>query len=157
MGECDRKPLIKLKAHLRVCLFLHLRLPIRPGDVGMLFITHDVSFTVEKGECLGILGESGSGKSTLGRVMCSLLKPFKGSMEIDGLDLYNSKDSLELGTLAVVLQDYTTSVNTRFTVRDIINESFIVLKRRNGETIDVNGECIKLLELVGLSEDFLNT
>ena len=123
----------------------------------MLFITHDVSFTVEKGECLGILGESGSGKSTLGRVMCSLLKPFKGSMEIDGLDLYNSKDSLELGTLAVVLQDYTTSVNTRFTVRDIINESFIVLKRRNGETIDVNGECIKLLELVGLSEDFLNT
>ena len=89
--------------------------------------------------------------------MCSLLKPFKGSMEIDGLYLYNSKDSLEPGTLAVVFQDYTTSVNTRFTVRDIINESFIVLKRRAGETIDVNAECIKLLELVGLSEDFLNT
>ena len=87
--------------------------------------------------------------------MCSLLKPFKGSMEIDGLDLYNSKDALEPGTLAVVFQDYTTSVNTRFTVRDIINESFIVLRRRTGEIIDVNAECIKLLELVGLSEDFL--
>ena len=70
-------------------------------------ILHDVTFTVAKGECLGILGESGSGKSTLGRVMCSLLKPFKGTMEIDGLDLYNSKESLEPGTLAVVFQDYT--------------------------------------------------
>ena len=118
-------------------------------------ILHDVTFTVEKGECLGILGESGSGKSTLVRVMCSLLKPFKGTMEIDGLDLYNSKESLAPGTLAVVFQDYTTSVNTRFTVRDIINESFIVLKRRTGETIDVNAECIKLLDLVGLNEDFL--
>ncbi|MCC8083220.1 MAG: ATP-binding cassette domain-containing protein, partial [Clostridium sp.] len=41
-------------------------------------VLFDVSFHVEEGECLGILGESGSGKSTLGRVLCGLLKPDKG-------------------------------------------------------------------------------
>lgn len=118
-------------------------------------ILYDVSFDVKEGECLGILGESGSGKSTLGRVICSLLQPFKGSISIDSVELYTKRETLEPGTLAVVFQDYTTSVNPRFTVRDIINESFIVLFRRTGKRIDVEQEAVRLLKLVGLDEEFL--
>ena len=119
-------------------------------------ILYDVSFDVKPGECLGILGESGSGKSTLGKVMCSLLKPFKGTMTVDGVELYSKGKGLEPGALAVVFQDYTTSVNSRFTVRDIINESFIVLQRRTGESIDVDEEAAKLLQLVGLGREYLD-
>lgn len=56
----------------------------------------------------------------------------------------------------MVFQDYTTSVNSRFTVRDIIKESLVVLQRRTQVKLDFDKEIIELLELVGLSADFIN-
>ena len=53
-------------------------------------VLHDISFEVKKGECLGILGESGSGKSTIGRVLCGLLRPDRGSVTVDGAEIYGS-------------------------------------------------------------------
>ena len=117
-------------------------------------VLHDVTFDVRKGECLGILGESGSGKSTLGRVLCQLLCPQEGSVQLDGRTLY-SKEKLEPGTLAVVFQDYTTSVNGRCTIQDIMNESFIIYEKKAGKSIDRVAEAGRLLTLVGLGPEFL--
>ena len=48
-------------------------------------VLFDVSLSVKKGTCLGILGESGSGKSTMGRVLCGLLRPDSGEALLDGI------------------------------------------------------------------------
>lgn len=114
-----------------------------------------LSFHVNRGECLGILGESGSGKSTLGKALTQLLKPQTGTITVDGVELYKRGQKLEPGTIAIVFQDYTTSVNTRFTIESILEESFTVLKRRTRESFDNHTEAVKLLELVGLDESFL--
>ena len=54
-------------------------------------VLFDVSAEVKKGTCLGILGESGSGKSTMGRVLCGLLKPDSGTVFLNGVSVYGSK------------------------------------------------------------------
>ncbi|WP_251440040.1 ABC transporter ATP-binding protein [Veillonella intestinalis] len=118
-------------------------------------ILHGVTFSVKKGECLGILGESGSGKSTIGKAICGLLEPYEGNITLGGTTLYG-KDKVSPGFLSVVFQDYTTSVNSRFTIRDIIKESLIVLQRRTQTKLDFEKEIIELLELVGLSVDFID-
>ena len=57
-------------------------------------LVENVSFEVEPGQCLGILGESGSGKSTLGRVICGLLKPEKGEILLDGKSIAGEKERI---------------------------------------------------------------
>lgn len=122
-------------------------------------VLNDVSLTLRRGECLGLVGESGSGKSTLGRVLCGLLKPESGSVWVDGVDLYARgarKERRENGRrIGVVFQDYTTSVNPRFRVRDIIGEALRSLKKRGEERFDHERETTGLLERVGLPESFV--
>lgn len=101
----------------------------------MLF---DVSLTVKEGTCLGILGESGSGKSTMGRVLCGLLKPDSGEAVLDGVSVYASRAGRRnlQNKLSIVFQDYTTSANPRFRIRDIIGEGLTVQERREGKKLD---------------------
>lgn len=119
-------------------------------------ILFDVSVEVKKGTCLGILGESGSGKSTMGRVLCGLLKPDSGNVLINDIPVYASKSGRrELqNKLSIVFQDYTTSANPRFRVRDILKERLYVRQRKERMRLDQEKEINKLLELVGLSSDF---
>lgn len=119
-------------------------------------ILFDVSVEVKKGTCLGILGESGSGKSTMGRVLCGLLKPDSGNVLINDVPVYASKSGRrELqNKLSIVFQDYTTSANPRFRVRDILKEGLYVRQRKERMRLDQEKETNKLLELVGLSPDF---
>lgn len=119
-------------------------------------VLFDVSLEVKKGTCLGILGESGSGKSTMGRVICGLLKPDSGEMILDGTSVYASRTGRrELqNKLSVVFQDYTTSANPRFRVSDMIKEGLFVRQRREKRKLDSKAEVKRLLELVGLSEEF---
>ncbi len=119
-------------------------------------VLFDVSLSVAKGSCLGILGESGSGKSTLGRVLCGLLNPDKGQVLVDGLSVYGSRGGKRAlqSKLTVVFQDYTTSANPRFLVRDIIREGLSAQARRERGAIDCQGEIARLLELVGLDASF---
>lgn len=119
-------------------------------------ILFDVSVEVKKGTCLGILGESGSGKSTMGRVLCGLLKPDSGNVLINDIPVYASKSGRrELqNKLSIVFQDYTTSANPRFRVRDILKEGLYVRQRKERMRLDQEKETNKLLELVGLSPDF---
>lgn len=119
-------------------------------------VLFDVSLAVKEGTCLGILGESGSGKSTMGRVLCGLLKPDSGEAVLDGVSVYASRVGRQnlQNKLSIVFQDYTTSANPRFRIRDIIGEGLTVQERREGKKLDRKGETSRLLELVGLPADF---
>lgn len=100
-------------------------------------VLFDVSLTVKEGTCLGILGESGSGKSTMGRVLCGLLKPDSGEAVLDGVSVYASRAGRRnlQNKLSIVFQDYTTSANPRFRIRDIIGEGLTVQERREGKKL----------------------
>ena len=119
-------------------------------------VLFDVSFSVKKGTCLGILGESGSGKSTMGRVLCGLLRPDSGEALLDGIPVYGSRAGRRnlQNKLSVDFQDYTTSANPRFRVKDIIGEGLTVRERREKRRLDRPREIARLLELVGLPADY---
>lgn len=111
-------------------------------------ILKNVSFSLNEGECLGLIGESGSGKSTLGRIILGLEKQQKGTITFNGVlnrDIWQKE-------LNVVFQDYTTSVNPRFKVIDIIKETLLE-KKLNREELEK--KVIELLEQVGLNKDYL--
>lgn len=126
-------------------------------DSSIQNVLKDVSLHVEKGDCLGILGESGSGKSTLGRIIVGLLKPTSGDYSFLGVNPYKSKAEKKVlqHNISVVFQDYNTSVNPRFTVSEIIAESVNVLAKRNKSKIDVKATVREYLHAVGLDDDFL--
>lgn len=112
----------------------------------------DVTFQVEPGMCLGILGESGAGKSTLGKIVLGLLPPDSGSVGFQGMDLYRTDRQTRKRLrrdLQVVFQDCYSSVNPRMTVKQIIGEPL-----RNYERLSAKEEELiiaELLETVGLA------
>ena len=125
-------------------------------------VLFDVSLQVEKGSCLGILGETGSGKSTVGRVLCGLLKPDSGQVLLDGEEIYRNRQGRKnlQKKISIVFQDYTTSANPRFRIRDILAEGQRAAARKKGIR-KLSREKIKkgageLMEMVGLSSDFLD-
>lgn len=122
-------------------------------------VIKNVSLSLKKGECLGIIGESGSGKSTLGKTLIGLLKPDSGNIIFDGVDMYNATKEEKRKIqqkISIVFQDYTSSANPRFLVKDIIGESLRVLERKLGKKIDKVSKIKELLETVGLNEGFMN-
>ena len=121
-------------------------------------VLFDVSLKVSQGTCLGILGESGSGKSTLGRVICGLLKPDTGEVKIQDVSVYASRNSRKnlQKRLSVVFQDYTTSANPRFRVKEIIAEGLAARERNQKIRLDRLEETNRLLELVGLDPSYAN-
>ena len=121
-------------------------------------VLFDVSLKVSQGTCLGILGESGSGKSTLGRVICGLLKPDTGEVKIQDVSVYASRNGRKnlQKRLSVVFQDYTTSANPRFRVKEIIAEGLAARERNQKIRLDRLEETNRLLELVGLNPSYAN-
>lgn len=121
-------------------------------------VLFDVSLKVSQGTCLGILGESGSGKSTLGRVICGLLKPDTGEVKIQDVSVYASRNGRKnlQKRLSVVFQDYTTSANPRFRVKEIIAEGLAARERNQKIRLNRLEEINRLLELVGLNSSHAN-
>lgn len=121
-------------------------------------VLFDVSLKVSQGTCLGILGESGSGKSTLGRVICGLLKPDTGEVKIQDVSVYASRNGRKnlQKRLSVVFQDYTTSVNPRFRVKEIIAEGLAARERNQKIRLNRLKEINRLLELVGVNSSYAN-
>ena len=122
-------------------------------------VVKDVSISLKKGECLGIIGESGSGKSTFGKVLIGLLTPDKGDVSINGVTLYGKSSREEKRrvkqSVSVVFQDYTSSANPRFHVKDIIGESLRIIEKRENIKINKEKRTEELLELVGLNKNFM--
>lgn len=117
-----------------------------------------LNFTVEKGDCLAILGESGSGKSTLARILVGLLKPSGGTYEIFGKNPYKNRENRRFLSeqISIVFQDYNTSVNPRFTVMETIKESLDMLCKRKKITMDKEAKVLEYLQTVGLDESILD-
>lgn len=123
-------------------------------------VVKDVSISLKKGECLGIIGESGSGKSTFGKTLIGLLTPDKGDVTVNGISLYGKSSRDEKRkvkqAVSVVFQDYTSSANPRFRIKDIIGESLRVIEKRENIKIDKKKRTEELLELVDLNKNFID-
>jgi oligopeptide/dipeptide ABC transporter ATP-binding protein len=112
----------------------------------------DISFTVKKGETLGLVGESGCGKTTTGRVILRLIEPTSGEVIFDGKNVPAlPKDELrELRKdMQIIFQDPYGSLNPRMTVGDIIGEPLHIHKLARGPEREKRVR--ELLEVVGLS------
>ena len=113
----------------------------------------DVSFTIRRGETLGLVGESGCGKTTVGRTILQLYKPTAGEIIYDGKPVKTKADLQKFRTKAtMVFQDPYSSLNPRMTVSDIVGEPLDVhhlysSKKEREERI------LQLLGYVGLNSE----
>ena len=119
---------------------------------GWLHAVDDVSFTLEAGKTLGIVGESGCGKSTLGRTIVRLLDSTEGEICFDGKRITNArgKELKKLHTdMQIIFQDPFSSLNPRMTVKQIIAEPLRCCEKLSSREIDKRVD--ELMELVGLA------
>jgi oligopeptide transport system ATP-binding protein len=116
-----------------------------------------VSFSIEKGETLGLVGESGSGKTTIGRLLLRLLDETKGSITFDGQDVIkmNAGQLRRLRRdVQIIFQDPFASLNPRMTVGDIIAEPIRIHRLARGKDIDARVQ--DLVKRVGLRPYHVN-
>lgn len=130
--------------------------PIRKGLLsrvsGHVKAVDDVSFYVNEGETLGIVGESGCGKSTTGRMLMRLLEPTEGKVVFNGKDLTTiSNDEMRKARreIQMVFQDPYASLNPRHTIEKILEEPLIV--HGLGDSKARKKKVYEFLEIVGLS------
>lgn len=121
---------------------------------GMLHAVDDVSFSIDAGKTLGVVGESGCGKSTLGRVVIKLLDSTDGRVLFDGKDITKQKSCYELhSSMQMIFQDPYASLDPRMSVSEIIAEPLRVHKLcKNRE--EVSRKVSELMDTVGLAERF---
>ncbi|WP_433387657.1 ABC transporter ATP-binding protein [Micromonospora sp. KLBMP9576] len=126
--------------------------------VGHVKAVDGVSFNLQSGETLGVVGESGCGKSTLARVLMNLEKPTGGSVHYKGQDISKlSGPALRRlrRQIQLVMQDPYTSLNPRMTVGDLIGEPFEIHPEVAPKG-SRRGKVMELLDLVGLNPEHIN-
>jgi len=124
---------------------------------GYLHAVDDVSFSINKGETLGVVGESGCGKTTLGRVVLHLLDNTGGKIIFDGEDVTNVNDAKlkELsGRMQIIFQDPYSSLNPRMTVYQTISEAMLIARKLSRG--DIKKRVLELMDTVGLARRFVN-
>jgi peptide/nickel transport system ATP-binding protein/oligopeptide transport system ATP-binding protein len=146
----DRPDLIRVE-------HLTKHFPVRGGvfqrEVARVQAVEDVSFTIKKGETLGMVGESGCGKTTIGRTILRLTEPTSGRMEFDGKDVF----SLSAGemkairrNMQIIFQDPYASLDPRLPIGESVMEG---LKIHNiGNAREQYDATITMLKRVGLEE-----
>ncbi len=123
-------------------------------EAGWVRAVDGVTFSIYKGETLGLVGESGCGKSTLGRLILRLLEPTEGEVLFEGKDIlrYDRKNLRNLRRqMQIIFQDPFASLNPRMTVGSIIGEAFTIHKLASGK--DRRERVCRLLKEVGLTAD----
>jgi oligopeptide/dipeptide ABC transporter ATP-binding protein len=141
---------------------LEKHFPIKRGiifqkEIGRVRAVDGVSFVVNKGETLGVVGESGCGKSTMARCVMRLLDPTGGKVIFDGQDIthLNRRDMMDVRKkLMMVFQDPYASLNARKRVGSIIGEALEVHKLAT--PTEIRRRVQELLEVVGLNPEHYN-
>ncbi|MBI4743669.1 MAG: dipeptide ABC transporter ATP-binding protein [Actinobacteria bacterium] len=134
--------------------FLMRRKYIFRRKAGLTHALDGVSFSVERGKTLGLVGESGCGKSTIARIILRLIEPDSGSIYFEGENILKYRHS-ELKNLRrqiqIVFQNPYASLNPRMKIGEIISEPFIIHKI--GKKEERKKKVNELLETVGLDPD----
>jgi len=138
---------------------LHVSFPIRSGLLqrtkAEIRAVSGATFTVNKGEAFGLVGESGCGKTTVARAVLKLVDPSAGTIRYDGQDIANLRGpSLETfrGKVQAVFQDPFSSLNPRMTAGHIIGEPIRVHGLKPNS--EVKSEVARLLDICGLPARF---
>ncbi len=135
--------------------------PVKSGvfsrQTGTVKAVDGVSFNIESGETLGLVGESGCGKSTTGRVIMRLLDATGGEVTFDGTDVLKLKGA-DLKAfrreVQIIFQDPYASLNPRMTIGEIIGEPLLI--HNIGSRGDRRKRAQELLEVVGLNPEHIN-
>lgn len=147
-NQIEKKPLIEvknLKQYFNINVGLFKTKPLKAVD--------DVTFSINKGETLGLVGESGCGKTTVGRTILNLYKPTAGEIWYDGKKIETAQDIKEFRKKAtMVFQDPYSSLNPRMTVADIIGEPLDVHKLYSTKE-ERTQKILELMEHVGLNSE----
>ena len=126
---------------------------------GTLHAVDDVSFTLERGKTLGIVGESGCGKSTTGRAILRLIEPTSGEVIFNGEDIVKkNKEEMRLlrREMQLIFQDPYASLDPRKTVSEIIGEP-LKLQKLVPDKNERAKRVHELMEVVGLADRLVNT
>lgn len=149
------RPLLEVKNLVK-------KFPIQGGlfsrTVNHVHAVSDVSFSIPRGETLGLVGESGCGKSTLGRCVLRLLEPTSGSIIFDGTDVTKlSKYELRKmrRRMQIIFQDPYASLNPRMTIGDILEEPLQIHKLFDSSA-SRKKRINELLDLCGLRADVVH-
>ncbi len=134
--------------------------PVKRGFLkrakGYVYAVDEVSFDIEEGETLGLVGESGCGKSTVGRTIMRLIEPTGGDVFFDSKRIFQLTQE-ELRTIrkqmAIVFQDPYSSLDPRLPVMDIVAEPLRTHTSLNGD--ELRERVSELLHHVGLGEEYL--
>lgn len=122
-----------------------------------IYAVNNISFSINQGETLSLVGESGCGKSTVGKCLIGLEKPTSGEIIIDGIKTTTStkKDIKELRKkVQIIFQNPYSSLNPKMTVEEILKEPFII--NTNLSKTEIKKELSTLLDITGLSTNFLS-
>src|SRR5581483_401192 len=141
---------------------LKMYFPLKRGiifqqTVGHVHAVDDISFSIERGQTLGLVGESGSGKTTIGRTIIRLYKPTSGQIlfdnqnlaQMEGEPLWQMRRRVQM-----VFQDPFASLNPRFTVGSLSAEPMHIYHL--GTSQEIHDRAVELLRVVGLRPEYFD-